>query len=80
MGWISVSGRFPGGGHGDPLQYSCLESPMDRGVRWTTAHGVAESSTTEATSHNMHSIKAAEAVLKREVELCSSFIYKIHVG
>ena len=53
---------------------------MDRGVRWTTAHGVAESSTTEATSHNMHSIKAAEAVLKREVELCSSFIYKIHVG
>ena len=34
-GW----GRSPGGGHGNPLQYSCLENSMDRGVWWTTAHG-----------------------------------------
>ena len=34
-------GRFPGGGHGNPLQYSCLENPMDRGAWWTTVHGVA---------------------------------------
>ena len=30
MGSIPGSGRFPGGGHGDPLQYSCLENPIDR--------------------------------------------------
>ena len=37
------SGRFPEGGHGNPLQYSCLENPMDRGA-WQ-AHGVTHSQT-----------------------------------
>ena len=46
-GW----GRCPGGGHGSPLQSSCLENPMDRGARQATVHGVAESDTTEATEH-----------------------------
>ena len=32
-----------GGGHGSPLQYFCLENPMDRGVWWTTVHGVQKS-------------------------------------
>ena len=41
MGSIPGSGRSPGGGHGNPLQYSCLENPMDRGAWWATAHGVA---------------------------------------
>ena len=41
-GSISESGRSPGGGHGNPLQYSCLEDPMDRGPCWTTVHGVAK--------------------------------------
>ena len=37
---------FPGGGHGNPLQYSCLENPMDRGAWWATVHGgVAKSQT-----------------------------------
>jgi len=36
-------GRSPGGGHGNPLQYSCLENPMDRGAWWATIHGVAKS-------------------------------------
>ena len=40
---ISVSGRSPGGGHGNPLQYSCLENPMDRGAWWPTVHWVAKS-------------------------------------
>ena len=40
-GW----GGFPGGGHGNPLQYSCLENPMDRGAWWAAAHGVAKSQT-----------------------------------
>ena len=42
-------GRTPGGGHGNPLQYSWLENPMDRGVWQATAHRVAEVDTTEAT-------------------------------
>ena len=42
-GSIPVSGRCPGGGHGNPLQYSCLESPMDRGAWWATVHGVTNS-------------------------------------
>ena len=33
-GWIPGSGRSPGGEHGNPLQYSCLENPMDRGAWW----------------------------------------------
>ena len=38
-------GRSPGGGHGNPLQYSCLENPMDRGVWQAIVYGVAESRT-----------------------------------
>ena len=37
------SGRSPGGGHGNPSQYSCLENPMDRGAWWATVHRVAKS-------------------------------------
>ena len=37
--------RSPGGGHGDPLQYSCLENPMDRLAWWATVHRVAKSGT-----------------------------------
>ena len=40
---IPGSGRSPGGGHGNLLQYSCLENPMDRGVWKATDHGVAKS-------------------------------------
>ena len=39
------SGRSPGGGHGNPLQHSCLENPMDRGACWATVHGVTKSRT-----------------------------------
>ena len=42
MGSISGSGRFPGGGHGNPLHYSCLENPMDRGWQ-AIIHRVAQS-------------------------------------
>ena len=42
-------GRSPGDGNGYPLQYSCLENPMDRGAQWATVHGVAESDMTEHT-------------------------------
>ena len=42
-GSIPGSGRFPGGKHGNPRQYSCLENSMDRGAWWATVHGVAKS-------------------------------------
>ena len=32
--------KSPGGGHGNPLQYSCLENPVDKGAQWATVHGV----------------------------------------
>ena len=37
--------RSPGGGNGNPLQYSCLEDPMDRGAWWATVHGITKSQT-----------------------------------
>ena len=45
MGSIPGSGRFPGVGHSNPLQYSCLENPMDRGGWQAAVHGVTKSQT-----------------------------------
>ena len=45
LGSILRWGRSPGGGHGNPLQYFCLEKPMGRGAWWATVHGVAQSDT-----------------------------------
>ena len=44
-GLIPGSGRSPGEGHSNPLQYSSLENPMDRGAWWAAVHGVAKSRT-----------------------------------
>ena len=44
-GLIPGSGRSPGRGHGNPLQYSCLENPMDRGAWRAAVHRVAQSQT-----------------------------------
>ena len=44
-GLIPALGRFPGGGNGNPLQYSILENPMDRGGWWATVHGITKSRT-----------------------------------
>ena len=41
-GLIPWSGRCPGEGTGNPLQYSCLENPMGRGAWWATVHGVTK--------------------------------------
>ena len=43
MGLIPGSGRSPGGGHGNPLQYSCLENSIDKGAWWAIVHRVAKS-------------------------------------
>ena len=49
VGSIHGSGRSPGGGYGNPLQYFCVENSKDRRARQDTVHRVAESDTTEAT-------------------------------
>ena len=43
QGSIPRLGRSPGEGNGNPLQYSCLKNPMDRGAWWATVHGVTKS-------------------------------------
>ena len=45
LGSIPGLRRSPGGGHGNPLQYSCLENPMDRAAWWATVHAVTKSQT-----------------------------------
>ena len=53
-GSIPGSGRTPGGEHGNPLQYSCLENPVDRGALWSAAHRVAQSRSDLA--YNTHTV------------------------
>ena len=45
VGSIPGLGRSPGGAHGNPLQFSCLENPMDRGASWVTVHQITQSQT-----------------------------------
>ena len=51
VGWIPGLGRSPGAGNGNPLQYSCLANPMDRGARWVAVHRVTESDTERLGMH-----------------------------
>ena len=48
VGFTPGLGRAPGGGHGNLLQYSCLENPKDRGTWWAVVHGVTESCMTDS--------------------------------
>ena len=47
VGLMPGSGRLPREGNGNPLQYSCLENSMERGIFWATVHSIAKSDTTE---------------------------------
>ena len=84
---IPGSGRFPGEGNGNPLQYSCLENPMDREAWWATVHRVAKSQTQlKDTSlpnapHNQNyslSLPTSISILKPQV--CTSQDAKISVN
>ena len=50
-GSVPGSGRSSGEGNGYPLQYSCMENPVDRGAWWATVHGVTESDMTKQLTH-----------------------------
>ena len=63
MGSIPGLGRSPGEGHGNPLQYSCLENPMDRGVWRAAVHRVAKSDMNEAAEH-AHTLCGPEKPLR----------------
>ena len=72
LGSIPGLGRFPRGGHGNLLQYSCLENPMDRAAWWATVHGVAKSRTglksvrhDWAAKHTAHCNKLNRGLSKR---------------
>ena len=54
MGFIPGLGRSPRVGNGNPLQYSCLENPTDRGAWWATVHGGHKESETEHTHTHIH--------------------------
>ena len=54
LGSIPGSERSPGEGNGNPLQYSCLENPMDREAWWATAHGVRKSRTWLSNFSSLH--------------------------
>ena len=61
LGSIPGSGRSPGEGNGNPLQYSCLENPMDGGAWWATVHGVAKSRTRLSDFTNFHLKEAVDS-------------------
>ena len=63
MGSIPELGRSPGGGNGNPLQYSCLGNPMDRGAWWAIVHGVAEEWDMTSTKQQNNSTLNACSVL-----------------
>ena len=67
-GLIPGSGRYPGGGSGNPLQYSCLENPMDRVAWQATDHGVAELDMTEHTCMHIFKVVLHLAFFYAQIE------------
>ena len=79
-GSILVSGRSPGRRNGNPLHYSCLEKPMDKGARQATVRGVEELDTAEhacvALQMNLEIIKLSEVI---QMEKDKTLWYHLHV-
>jgi len=72
VGLIPGSGRSPGAGNGNPLQYSCLENLMDRGTWWVAVHGVAESHT------RLKQLSNALMSCRNSLYVCMQDLYQIH--
>ena len=75
LGSIPGSGRFPGEGNGNPLQYSCLENPMDGGAWWVTVHGVTKSRTRLSDFTFTQPVNRLHFLLF-EIDYCSLFDHK----
>ena len=73
LGSIPRSGRSPGEGNGNPVQYSCLENPMDGGAWWATVHGVAKSWT--RLSDFTFTFTFKDSSLSRKVKLITRNMY-----
>ena len=76
IGSIPGWGRSPGEGNGNPLQYSCLENPMDRGAWWATVRGVAESDTKKLMHLEFHKSWATSPLPPRVSSLSSWVLAK----
>ena len=76
MGLIPGLERSPGGGHGNPLQYSCLENPVDRGAWQATVHRVTESFMTEITLHTHKNVFIQRHVCTQLKSQCISKGFK----
>ena len=77
-GSIPGLGRSPGGGHGNPLQYSCLENPTDRGAWWAIVHRVTKSWTRLQGFSTQH-IVALQCLLAFSVQQSESTIC-VHIS
>ena len=82
-GLIPVWGRSPGGGNGNPLQYSCLENSMDKGAWWTIVRGVTKSQTqlsvhthTHTHTHRAGILPALQGLFKLHPNSCTWFCLK----
>ena len=75
MGSIPGSGRSPGEGHGSPLQYSCLENPMDRGAWRAAVRGVPQSQTQlKQLSNHTQALMSCN----NSLYVCMQDLYQIH--
>ena len=82
-GSIPGSGRYPGGGHGNLLQCSCLENPMDRGAWWATIHRVAKGQTRlkQLSTHRTCHLFLCQCEVKATqlcLTLCNPIDYRVH--
>ena len=75
LGSIPASGRSPGEGKGNPLQYSCLENPMEGGAWWATVHGVAKSRT--RLSDYIH---PSSIIISRSIDVAAKGIISLFYG
>ena len=75
VGWIPGLGKYPGEGHGNLLQYPCLENPMDRGTWWAVVYRAAQGQT-PLKQFSMHTIDYTSQLLSLpHCFLCSFVIY-----
>ena len=79
VGSIPGLGRFPGGGNGNPFQYSCLKNPMNRGAWWATVHLVAKSQTwlKWLSTHADSVLKSSDVTLLTKVHMVKAMVFPV---